>query len=168
MSIYRTLHLVLDRGGLHFEPTSGASPRGLWPRQCGPGESSFEKSAANFFSWIPVLTLAIWTWIHKIQGSQFAINHFIFTQRSLPGLCQNPTPTWSLSHLHWARVQLVDGRKKMTLPARFEVIMYLQKHLIHKLPGSPKQKWWVCLSQCALSTTQTSLLLSHSLKGYVK
>lgn len=87
MSIYRILHLGLDRGRLRFKPTSGTSPQGPWGRRCGLERTALEKASVGFISWILMLMLAIWTWVHKIQGSLFAMHHLIVITRALLRSC---------------------------------------------------------------------------------
>lgn len=76
-----------------MSPLLGPAQRASGPDSVVLVRTALEKSSAGFVSWIPVLILDIWTWIYKMQGSQFAIKLFVFTQRSLQALCQNPTPT---------------------------------------------------------------------------
>lgn len=65
--------------------------------------------------------------------------------------------------------ELLDGRKKITLPARLEEgsRMYPCKQFID-LPVSPKRRWWVSLSQGTLLIIQSFLLLFYSLKGHTR
>ena len=92
-----------------IKPWSPALQKDSLPSE-PPGKPELKGSSADFISWLLGLTLAIKTWIQKVQRSQFALSHLPVIQRSLLGLCQGPVPLWSL--VLGTDSELMDGEEE--------------------------------------------------------